>query len=138
MEKHQELFVEGASKNGVKPKVAEELFNQMVLFAEYCLSYDTQILTIEYGSIAIGEIVEKRLNCTIYSVTRAGFLYTQPVIQWHDRGQQELFEYTLEDGSTIRATQDHKFMTTDGQMLPIDTIYAQGLELQQVKVPVLT
>jgi len=138
MEKHQELFVEGALKNGVKTKVAEELFNQMVLFAEYCLSYDTQILTIEYGPIAISEIVEKQLNCTVYSITPAGYLYTQPVIQWHDRGQQELFEYTLEDGSIIRATQDHKFMTTDGQMLPIDTIYAQGLELQQVKVPALT
>jgi DNA polymerase-3 subunit alpha len=137
MEKHQELFVDGAAKNGVKPKIAAELFNQMVMFAEYCLSYDTPILTVEYGPVAIGEIVEKQLHCTVFSVTPAGYLYTQSVIQWHDRGQQELFEYTLEDGSTIRATQDHKFMTTDGQMLPIDTIYAQGLELQQVNLPVL-
>ncbi|WP_390883179.1 DNA polymerase III subunit alpha [Kovacikia minuta] len=137
MEKHQELFVTGAAKNGVKPKVAEELFNQMVLFAEYCLSYDTPIQTIEYGSIEIGEIVEKQLQCTVYGVTPTGYLYTQPIVQWHDRGQQELFEYTLEDGCTIRATRDHKFMTTNGQMLPIDTIYAKGLELQQVKVPVL-
>ena len=137
MEKHQELFVDGAAKNGVKPKIAAELFNQMVMFAEYCLSYDTPILTVEYGPVAIGEIVEKQLRCTVFSVTPAGYLYTQSVIQWHDRGQQELFEYTLEDGSTIRATQDHKFMTTDGQMLPIDTIYTQGLELQQVNLPVL-
>jgi DNA polymerase III subunit alpha len=38
MEKHQELFVQGASNNGVKPKVAEALFEQMVLFAEYCFN----------------------------------------------------------------------------------------------------
>ncbi|MGA7935567.1 MAG: trans-splicing intein-formed DNA polymerase III subunit alpha N-terminal partner DnaE-N, partial [Kovacikia sp.] len=136
MEKHQELFIEGAEKNGVKPKVAAELFEQMVKFAEYCLSYDTPILTIEYGAIPIGEIVENQLPCTVYSVTPGGHLYSQSIIQWHDRGRQELFEYTLEDGSTIRATQDHKFMTTDGQMLSIDTIYAQGLELQQVQVPI--
>lgn len=38
MQKHQEIFVDGSTKNGVKSKIAEELFNQMVLFAEYCFN----------------------------------------------------------------------------------------------------
>ncbi|MBD3880406.1 DNA polymerase III subunit alpha [Phormidium tenue FACHB-886] len=38
MEKHQEIFAEGAAKRGVGKKVAAELFNQMVLFAEYCFN----------------------------------------------------------------------------------------------------
>lgn len=38
MEKHQEIFIEGAAKNNVKPQVAAELFEQMVLFAEYCFN----------------------------------------------------------------------------------------------------
>lgn len=38
MQKHREIFIEGARKNGVKEKVAEELFDQMVLFAEYCFN----------------------------------------------------------------------------------------------------
>lgn len=38
MEKHQELFVDGAAKNGVKSKIAAELFEQMVKFAEYCFN----------------------------------------------------------------------------------------------------
>jgi DNA polymerase-3 subunit alpha len=38
MEKHQSLFVEGASQRGVDPKIAEALFEQMVLFAEYCFN----------------------------------------------------------------------------------------------------
>jgi DNA polymerase III subunit alpha len=38
MEKHQEIFVGGASKNGVKPKIAADLFEQMVMFAEYCFN----------------------------------------------------------------------------------------------------
>ena len=38
MEKHQEQFVKGAEKNGVKAKIATDLFNQMVMFAEYCFN----------------------------------------------------------------------------------------------------
>jgi DNA polymerase-3 subunit alpha len=38
MEKHQSQFVEGAKQRNVPPKVAEELFEQMVKFAEYCFN----------------------------------------------------------------------------------------------------
>ncbi|MEO1001611.1 MAG: DNA polymerase III subunit alpha [Cyanobacteria bacterium J06638_7] len=38
MEKHQSLFVKGATDRGVAPQVAEALFEQMVLFAEYCFN----------------------------------------------------------------------------------------------------
>ncbi|HIK43119.1 DNA polymerase III subunit alpha [Thermoleptolyngbya sp. M55_K2018_002] len=136
MEKHQSIFTEGAEKNGVPKKVAADLFDQMVKFAEYCLSYDTKILTVEYGAIAIGEVVERQLPCTVFSVDANGFVYTQAIAQWHPRGLQEVFEYTLEDGSTLRATPDHKFMTEDGEMRPIDEIFEKNLALKRVAVPV--
>ena len=38
MEKHQSQFVDGATQRGVDSRVAESLFDQMVLFAEYCFN----------------------------------------------------------------------------------------------------
>ncbi|WP_275575028.1 DNA polymerase III subunit alpha [Neosynechococcus sphagnicola] len=38
MQQHQEIFIDGATKNGIKSKIAENLFDQMVKFAEYCFN----------------------------------------------------------------------------------------------------
>jgi DNA polymerase III subunit alpha len=129
MKKHQEKFIDGSTKNGVRKEVAQDLFKQMLDFAEYCLSYDTEVLTMEYGALPIGKIVEEKIDCFVYIRHPEGFFYVDIIKQWHNRGEQEVFEYTLDNGVTIKATKDHKFMTSDGQMLPIDEIFEIGLDL---------
>ena len=38
MVKHRNIFVGGSMKKGVNEKLANDLFDQMVLFAEYCFN----------------------------------------------------------------------------------------------------
>jgi Bacterial DNA polymerase III alpha subunit finger domain/Helix-hairpin-helix motif/OB-fold nucleic acid binding domain len=38
MQKHRTKFIDGSAKNGVKTSIADELFNQMLKFAEYCFN----------------------------------------------------------------------------------------------------
>ena len=38
MQKHRDIFIDGSAKNGVSQKIAEELFDQMIKFAEYCFN----------------------------------------------------------------------------------------------------
>ncbi len=135
MEKHREIFIEGAAEKGVDKKVSEALFEQMVLFAEYCLSGDTPVLTEEYGYLSLKDIVQRQIDCHVFSQDASGHIYTQPIAQWHHRGHQELFEYQLEDGSVIRATPDHRFMVEGGEMVAIEQIFAEGLSLKQNVLP---
>jgi DNA polymerase-3 subunit alpha len=135
MQKHQAIFVDGSSQNGVQHKISEHLFDQMVKFAEYCLTADTEIYTLEYGPLPIGKIVRDRLPCTVYTINSHGLIYSQPIAQWHPRGRQRVYEYTLDNGATIRATPDHQFMTEAGEMLPIDEIFQRNLDLKWLDEP---
>ncbi|AMA09120.1 trans-splicing intein-formed DNA polymerase III subunit alpha N-terminal partner DnaE-N [Picosynechococcus sp. PCC 73109] len=135
MKKHEAKFVEGAATNGVSEAIARDLFDQMVKFAEYCLAGDTPVVTVEYGVLPIQTIVEQELLCHVYSVDAQGLIYTQPIEQWHQRGDRFLYEYELENGQMIRATPDHKFLTTTGKLLPIDEIFTQNLDLAAWAVP---
>ena len=50
------MFSKGHATNSVEKRLAENLFEQMVNFAEYCMGGETLILTEEYGLLPIAKI----------------------------------------------------------------------------------
>ncbi|MDJ1175690.1 DNA polymerase III subunit alpha [Roseofilum capinflatum] len=50
MQKHRNIFMDGAAKNGIDKTIAESLFDQMVKFAEYCFnkSHSTAYAYVTY------------------------------------------------------------------------------------------
>ena len=50
MQKHRGVFIDGAAKNGIPKKLAENLFEQMLKFAEYCFnkSHSTAYAYVTY------------------------------------------------------------------------------------------
>ncbi|MGD1712876.1 DNA polymerase III subunit alpha, partial [Dapis sp. BLCC M172] len=50
MEKHREIFIDGATQRGVPSAVAQDLFEQMIKFAEYCFnkSHSTAYAYVAY------------------------------------------------------------------------------------------
>ena len=81
MQKHRGIFVKGASERGVDDKVADELFDQMVLFAEYCfnkshstaygaVTYQTAYLKahhpVEYMAALLTSVKDKLDKAAVY------------------------------------------------------------------------
>jgi DNA polymerase-3 subunit alpha len=129
MVKHEAMFTDGVVSQGHPKELASELWQILLNSAEYCLDYNTKVLTVQYGYIAIGEIVEQKLECDVFSVDANGLIYTQPIAQWHNRGGKDVFRYETDSGLVIFATPDHKFMTKYGKLMPIDDIFEQDLDL---------
>lgn len=128
MAKHRDRFINGRQPNLPEEGVSQ-LFDDITHFAHYCLIGSTKILTVERGPVSIAEIVEGKLDLNVFSIGPKGQVITQKIEQWHDRGVKNVFLYTFEDGTSEICTPDHKFLTADKQMMPIDQIFITGEQL---------
>jgi DNA polymerase-3 subunit alpha len=134
LEQYQEKFINGCINNDIDKSYAENLWNDILGFADYCLAGDTKISCKIplFGSpgfheyITIKEIVEQKDQVFVQNSNGNWVLATQ----FHYRGEQQTFTYTLEDGRTITCTPDHKFMTENGTMVSIQEAMDNGLDLK--------
>jgi cold shock CspA family protein len=47
----------------------------------------------------------------------------------HNNGERDLFEFQLDNGTSVRCSMDHRFRVSDGRMLPIKRILEEGLDI---------
>ncbi len=134
--KLEKKFIEGAVKNGLTEEGAKALFEKLSFFSGYGFNKSLQgtdkINTYDAnGEFKVEKIIENiQKNDYIKSKDeKTGKEIYIPVVDKHDHGVLELFEFELDDGRTIRCTKNHKFRTVDGRMLPIIQIFNENIDL---------
>lgn len=83
-----------------------------ILYILMCLSPDTELLTLN-GIKKISDVNPDTDFLLTYNEETGQFEYEQPlsVLETRTGSQEEIIEFTLEDGSIIKCTADHKFLT---------------------------
>lgn len=73
-----------------------------------CISAETLILT-QHGEIPIKDL--ENFYSGVMAMTSEGW---EPITHFIYKGKDEMYEVTLDDGTTIQCTLDHKFITNKG------------------------
>ena len=144
LEKYKEQFLNGATSiGGLMADYADSLWNDILGFADYCLAGDTEILLPidNKRSAKIQDIVKDQYNGFVLSYDTEVNNWSgqspycaQKVSQWHSKGVKDVYRYTLEDGTYVDCTEDHKFLTLiSNNFLPIDKCYTNNVELYSTK-----
>ncbi|RTK93446.1 DNA polymerase III subunit alpha [Candidatus Saccharibacteria bacterium] len=133
-------FVSGCVENGYTSEISEGLFDSIEGFSAYsfnkCLTGDTLVEAMD-GVISIDDIaslIERDEDVYLYS-RKDGVKLLDRCVEVVDSGILEVFEITFDDGSTVEATIDHKFMCTDGRYYTVRQIIDDGLELETCVEP---
>ena len=127
--------------NNIDEETSNEIFEEMEKYVSYSfnksLSEDTLVLiksknqndnkfvAIPISQVEPGDIVLSRNEANKETIETK-------VVARHDHGVQHVFDVFLDDGRKVRTTLDHKFRTTDGQMLPLFDIMTKGLEIESL------
>ena len=138
--KWRQKFIDGCvSRNTVSKEYAENLW--IILagdpddptnngFADYCLHGDTKIKTKEYGYLKISDIVKNYIDATVYSYDiKNNKIIEQKIAQYWQKGVKNCFTYSFEN-IKVTCTDDHKFLTKDLIMIPIEQIYQNKTKLK--------
>jgi len=138
LEKYEEKFIENSVKvGGLLSDYAKDLWKDILGFADYCLAGNTEILipTLTKRSRTIEDIVKAQYSGFVLSndSTQATPWVAQQVTQWHDKGIKTVYRYTLENGDYVDCTEDHKFMSSNNQMLPIDLLFTKEIDIFSTK-----
>lgn len=105
------------TEKGWTESQAQELCDVLVASARYsfnkshsCLAEDQKIIT-DKGPKTVKEIIDGFGQYHLQSLDLvSGNVFYEKPDAWFDQGEKEVFEYILDDGSTMRLTSDHKVL----------------------------
>jgi len=122
-------FLEGAEKiNIINKNEAEEVFGWIEKAQRYSFNKsiikDTVVITEKEKKT----IEELNIGEKILAPTNNGNEYVE-VINKYDHGEQEVFRITLDNGSQITCTMEHKFLCSDNKVYSLSEILLNNLEI---------
>jgi DNA polymerase-3 subunit alpha len=123
---YKEQFLKGAiESNQLTKEYAEKLWEELVGFADYCLSGNTKIKT-NLGVLTILEIKELLLKGKeIYVYDRDSKL--SKVVNYFNKGFKDVYEFTFENEQSITCTDDHKILTKNFDLVEINKVYIENM-----------
>ena len=125
---YKEQFLKGAiDSNQLTKEYAEKLWEELVGFADYCLSGDTKVKT-NLGALTILEIKDLLLKgIEVYVYDRDS--KPSKVIDYFNKGIKDVYEYQLENTEYINSTEDHKILTDNLDLQTIENVFLNQQKL---------
>ena len=140
LEVYEPKFIQGCQDvGGLTAAYAEDLWKDILGFADYCLAANTKIylpLEDKQADNSIAAIVKSQRKATVISATSNDdpFLLAQPISQWHSKGIKDVYRYYFEDNSYVDCTPEHRFLSSNNAMVEIEKLYVQNKELKTIKI----
>ena len=135
LNEYKEQFIKGCTqKGGLTQSYSEDLWEDMVGFADYCLAGSTKIRTSKglktIDELFFGDDYKFLHEETVKSLNDFGNIIYQEVNQLHCKGIKNTYVYQLHNGKEIICTPDHKFLLQNNEMAEIENIFNEKLELK--------
>ena len=133
MMKMKPKFISGGIANGYSEEAMNKLWDVLEPFSKYafnkCLYGETEVLTSQNTKITVEGLYHRfkngEKNIKILSMFENGGLHFHNVSEIVQTGRKPLWIIETESGKTIRITENHRMLTTDGYR----TIQGGGIQV---------
>ncbi len=133
MAKMKPRFIQGGVGNGYSEEAMNKLWDILEPFAKYafnkCLHGDTEVLTSQNTKTTVKDLYHRfkngEKNIKILSMFEGGGLHFHNISEIVQTGRKPLWTVETESGKTIKITENHRMLTTNGYR----TIKSGGIQV---------